>query len=230
MNGADLRGIFISFVYVLVVLLATDFARRRFHMPVEATRKIVHVAVGMWVFPTLLLFDHWQWALVPPLVFALLNALSLRFHFFASIEVAEPSAGTVLFPLAFAALLAIFWRIGRPEVAAAGIMAMTWGDAMAAIVGRAWGQAGYNVWGQRKTWLGSLACFSWSMLAIVVTLRLMTNYALQLGMAVQYSPPQALLYAMAVGLAAAVIEAVTPKGWDNLTAPLVSAAVLYLLV
>ncbi len=218
MTGADLRALLLSFAYVLAVLLVADFLRRR-GVAAAATRKGVHIAVGMWVFPTLLLFDHWPWALVPPAVFAALNGLSLRFRFFAAIEVAERSLGTVLFPLSFAGLLALFWPAGLPAVAAGGVMAMTWGDAMASLVGRAYGRKGYTIWGQRKTWLGSLACFSWSMLAITVTLILLAPYP----------RPIALLHAVLAGLAATVAEALAPQGTDNLFVPFAAAGVLYLL-
>lgn len=219
MSGADARGLFFSFAYVLAVLLLADLIRRYGHVPVQATRKAVHIAVGMWVFPTLFLFQHWTWALVPPLTFSLLNALSLRFRFFSAIEIQERSLGTVLFPLSFALLLALFWRIGRPEIAAAGLMAMTWGDAMASIVGQRFGRRGYSLWRQRKTWLGSLAFLAWTALAVTLALRLLGRYP----------PLQALLYGALAGLAGAVVEAVSPKGTDNLTVPLMTAGLLYLL-
>lgn len=225
MSGADLRAILLSFAYVLAALLVADFLRRR-GVSVTVTRKAVHIAVGMWVFPTLFLFDHWAWALLPPLVFAVLNGLSLRFRFFGGIEIAERSLGTVLFPLSFAALLAIFWPLKLQVIAVAGVMAMTWGDALASLVGKAYGQRGYQVWGQRKTWLGSVACFSWSMLAITLSLRLLSIYQPQPFAA---DPPRVLLCAALASLAGTVAEALSPKGTDNLFVPFATAGVLYLL-
>ncbi|MGB9722929.1 MAG: diacylglycerol/polyprenol kinase family protein [Chloroflexia bacterium] len=219
MSGSDLRAILLSFAYVLAVLLLADVLRRYFRVPVAATRKAVHIAVGMWVFPTLFLFEHRGWALFPPLTFALLNALSLRFRFFAAIEVTERTPGTVLFPLSFALLLGLFWPMGRPDLAACGVMAMTWGDAMAAIVGQTWGQAGYRLWGRRKTWLGSLACFSWTLLALTLTLRFLGRL----------EPPLALGQAALAGLGATIAEALSPPGTDNLTVPVVAAGLLFLL-
>jgi phytol kinase len=219
MSGGDLRGILLSFAYVLAVLLVADLFRRRGGVSVEATRKGVHIAVGMWIFPTLLLFEHWTWALLPPLVFAVLNALSLRYRFFAAIEVAESTLGTVYFPLSFALLLGLFWPVGRPEIAAAGLMALTWGDAMASIVGQTFGQKGYRIWRQQKTWLGSLAFFSWALLSVTMALRFVGRY----------SPPVALLHGALAGLVGMVVEALSPKGTDNLTVPIVAAGLLYLL-
>ncbi|MBN1483845.1 MAG: phosphatidate cytidylyltransferase [Chloroflexia bacterium] len=220
MSIADLRGLLFSFAYVLAVLLISDLFGRYLNIPVKRTRKFVHIAVGMWVFPTLELFEHWTWALVPPLVFTVLNALSLRYRLFAAIEVQERTLGTVYFPAAFAALLALFWPLGRPEIAAAGIMALTWGDAMAAMVGEPYGRQHYRLWGQEKSWLGSLACFSWTFLSVTLTLRLVGNYP----------PPQALLHAILGALAAALAEALTPLRMDNLTVPLATAGILFLLI
>ncbi len=121
--------------------------------------------------------------------------------------------------LSFALLLGLFWPIGRPEIAAGGVMAMTWGDAMASIVGRTWGQAGYRLWGQRKTWLGSLACFSWTLLALTMNLRFLGGV----------TPPLALGRAALASLGGTVVEALSPRGTDNLTVPLAVAGLLYLL-
>ncbi|MGC8873828.1 MAG: diacylglycerol/polyprenol kinase family protein [Chloroflexia bacterium] len=219
MSGADARGVFLSFAYVLAVLLGCDLARRLGWASAEVTRKAVHIAVGIWIFPTLFLFRHWEWALVPPLVFAVLNALSLRFHIFGAIEVGERSWGTVLFPVSFAILIALYWRIARPEIAASGLMAMAWGDAMASVVGRAFGKRGYSVWGQRRTWLGSLAFVGWTALAVTLTLRFLGRYA----------PPIALAHGLLAGLAGALVEALSPRGTDNLTVPLATTALLFAL-
>jgi phytol kinase len=148
-----------------------------------------------------------------------LNALSLRFRFFEAIEVQERTLGTVYFPLSFAILLALFWPIGHPEIAAGGLMAMTWGDAMASIVGKTYGRRGYTLWGQKKTWLGSLACLSWTFLSVTLTFRLMT----------ELDQLQVLLYAFLAGLVATVVEALSPKGADNIFVPLATAGMLYLL-
>ena len=99
-------------------------------------------------------------------------------------------------------------------------MAMTWGDAMASLIGKAYGQRSYTLWGQRKTWLGSVACFSWTMLAITLTLR----------SSGKLGPLPALLYAVVAGLVATLAEALSPKGTDNLFVPFATAGVLYLLL
>lgn len=220
MNGSELRAVLLSFAYVLAVLLLADVIRRRLRVPVEVTRKIVHIAVGTWIFPTLWLFERWSWwAILPPLAFVLANALSLRFRFFAAIEVGERSLGTVFFPLSFALLLAVFWPLGRPEIAAGGLLAMTWGDAMASLIGRTYGRQGYRIWGHTRTWLGSFSCFSWTLLVVVMALRFVGND----------QGPQVLLEAALAGLVAATSEGLSPKGFDNLLVPLATAGVLYLL-
>lgn len=132
--------------------------------------------------------------------------------------------GTIYFPLSFAALLWVFW--GRPHLIAAGLMPMTritnirWGDALAAIIGRRIGRRRYTVLGSTRSVEGSMTMFFAGWVATSVALMLLGTG----------NPMTALWVAAVTAFGAAVIEAISPWGIDNLTVPAVSALTLALML
>ncbi len=207
-------ALLLAFVYVSLVLAMGEGLRRLFCLSVEFTRKFVHIAVGMIAFPLVLLFRDWYLAIIPPLVFILVNYLSYRRQIFKGIETGEKNQlGTVYFPISFSILIPLLWSY--PALFVASLMPMTWGDAFAAIIGKRWGAHTFRVFGQARSIEGSLAMFAFSFVA--------TTFALvALG--------QPLLASLILGLVTAVVatlvEALSPWGIDNLTVPLISALVL----
>lgn len=213
----DGLALLISFGYVFATLALAEGIRRWRGYGVEFTRKVIHIGVGMWVFGTIVLFQHWQMAVIPPLAFVVLNYLSYRFKLLKAMETGGTgSLGTVYFPIAFAALIALFWS--RPVLLATSLMPMTWGDAMGAIVGTRWGCR--RVGSSGRTLEGSLAVFVFSLMSVALTLIILgpTGVAPALGIGVL------------VAAAATLVELVSPAGLDNLTVPAVSALVLWALL
>ena len=98
------------------------------------------------------------------------------------------------------------------------MMPLTWGDAAAAILGGRFGAHKYRIFNQTLSVEGSLAMFVFSLVA--------TYFAL-----VVFGAPFGVGFplATAVAAAAAIAEALSPWGIDNLTVPLVSALVLVAL-
>ena len=159
-------------------------------------------------------------AVIPPLTFVVINAVSYRWTVFKSMELAEKGKlGTVYFPLSFAALIWLLWD--EPSLLAASLMPMTWGDALAAVLGRAWGRHRYTVLGTTRSVEGSLVMFLASWVTTLLPLALLATSADWQG-AVEASA--------LVALGATLVEAVSPWGVDNLTVPAVSGLLLRVLL
>jgi len=71
----------------------------------------------------------------------------------------KSSLGTIYFPISFAALIYFWWEM--PVGLVAAMMPLTWGDAMAAILGRRYGHYHYTVVGRTRSLEGSLAMLFW---------------------------------------------------------------------
>jgi phytol kinase len=213
----DSIALLASFAYVFAAIGAGEGLRKWRGYSVDFTRKFIHIAVGMWAYGTVLLFEQRVFAIIPPLAFVAINAFSYWRGTFKAMETEEKgNLGTVYFPLSFAALIWVFW--GRPHLIVAGLMPMTWGDALAAVVGRRIGRRRYTFLGSTRSVEGSMTMFLASWVATSIALLLLGTG----------DPLAALLVSAVTAFGAAAVEAASPWGIDNLTVPAVSALILAL--
>jgi phytol kinase len=204
-----------SFTYVFAMIGVAEGLRKWRGYSVDFTRKFIHIAVGMWAYGTVLLFERRTFAIIPPLAFVGINALSYWRGTFKAMETGKKgNLGTIYFPLSFAVLAWLLW--GRPHLLVASLMPMTWGDALAAVVGRRIGKRRYTVLGSTRSLEGSATMALAGWVATLVALVLLGPVGLVTTMWVS----------TATALGAAVVEAVSPWGIDNLTVPAASALIL----
>jgi phytol kinase len=185
----------------------------------ELVRKIVHIGVGNVVLLAWVL-NIPQWLGVSAsILFSAIALLSYRLPILPVINtVGRKSLGTFFYAVSFAVLIGWFWSIGKPQYAALGILIMTWGDGMAALVGQRFGKRLYQLWGMQKSWEGSLTMAAVSYVVSVAIL-----------WTVQGGVWQTWLVPVGIAIAATVLEAFSKLGVDNLTVPLGSAAIAFWL-
>jgi phytol kinase len=220
----DYTALIVSYAYVFGVLAVAELFRLVGKRPVSFTRKLIHIGVGMWVVGTVLLFETWYFAIIPPATFVLINALSYWRGTIKAMEGEERAdPGTIYFPISFGALIYFFWD--QPVLLVASLMPMTWGDAMAAVFGRRFGYYQYSVGGHSRTVEGSAAMLFWSWLA---------TFGALFGMPFLLGQPTinwmlALIYSGVVAIFCTLVEALSPWGIDNLTVPAAAAFMLNVL-
>ena len=192
---------------------------RRIGAQPEITRKIVHIGAGH-----VILIAWWMnvpaWAgIAASVLFSGVALLSYRFPLLPGINgVGRESLGTFFYALSIGLLIIWFWPLQQPQYAAIGILIMTWGDALAALVGQRLGAHPYQIWGEKKSLEGSLTMLGVSYLVCMAVL-----------LAVQTPTPITWAIAGASAIAATILEAISKYGIDNLSVPLGSAAVCYWL-
>lgn len=208
----------ISFACVLLIVGVAESLKRSGRISFDVSRKIIHVGVGTWILPTVLLFDRAIWAALLPGVFVILNLLSRRLRLVRAMEdEAGDNVGTILFPLAFViAILSLWSQPGGKGAMTAGILVLAWGDAAAALLGRRFGRHRYRVGSGYRSLEGSAAMFLFSILAIWVA-----------GTVV--GPAYGLGLILGAAALATLLEGVSPWGIDNLLVPLGTAALLWRL-
>ena len=215
-------ALILAFVYVSLAIGLGEVLRRLFHLSQGFTRKFIHIAVGMISIPTVLWFGSLYWAILPPLAFVVINYLDYRFGLIQAMMSSNRSnLGTVYFPISFAAILIVFWGnptmpTTHPHLIVAALMPLTWGDALAAVVGERWGQRRYTVLGHTRSLEGSATMFIVSALATFLALGMLPL-------------PVRVVVAIVTAFGATVAESISPWGIDNLTVPAVSALILALL-
>jgi dolichol kinase len=232
MTQRDIIGLIASYIYAFGLLGAAELIRVRRGYSQAFTRKLVHVGAGMWVWAILALFDTWQAGLIPFATFIVLNYVFYRLTVFRAMDAEGSTPGTVYFAISITLLYALFWRTGgqadRAFIATGGAMAMTWGDALASIVGGRWGHRGYTIWGHRRTWEGSFAMLLTSLVAVGLTLLLLPGSSLSPA-AQPLRGGTVVLASLLAAVSATLAEAVAPAGTDNLSVPLFTAATLYIV-
>lgn len=199
---------------VLVAGVGAAIGLRALGLPSTYVRDLLHVGGGTWVA---------GWALwtspLPPLAItvgataalAVVPLAAARLPLAARLHGAvtgddERWAGLVQYALAFTALTAVALG-GHPFTAACGVLALALGDGLGGAVGRRVGAHRFRArWGKVKSLEGSVTVAVAAALGVAIAARLFHRAA----------PPA---IALAIGAAAALAEALAPRGTDNLLVP-----------
>jgi phytol kinase len=199
--------------YLLIIVVLAELVSRWGNKKPEITRKIVHIGAG-----NVILLAWWleipaKFGIIAAIVAGSVSIVSYFLPILPSINsVGRQSLGTFFYAVSIGVLIAWFWPINHPEYAAIGILIMTWGDGLAAIIGQNFGSHRYQLWGITKSWEGSLTMFLVSWLITNLILGILTGFSLAI-----------LLTSLGVALLATVLEAFSQWGIDNLSVPLGSA-------
>jgi dolichol kinase len=127
--------------------------------------------------------------------------------------------GLVFYAISYTVLALLF--ASKPYVIAAGILPMAYGDSAASLVGERYGKTKYKLIASRSL-EGSAAMFIVGFVSVVASLLFFSKFY-------SFSLYNWITLAFAVAALTTLIEAVSPKGSDNLTVPVIGALTLLLL-
>lgn len=224
---SDLQSVFplwlqicIPATWVALIILVAWLVSRFTNSEPEVIRKIVHIGTGN------VILLAW-WLDIPPflgIAAAIFASLVTLFSYFVPIlpginSVGRQSLGTFFYAVSIGVLVAAFWYLQQPQYAALGILTMAWGDGLAALIGKRFGQHKYQIFGANKSWEGSLTMTLISSLVAILIL-----------LGTQGNNWEILLISIFVGIFSTVLEAISFLGIDNLTVPIGSAFLAYTLV
>jgi phytol kinase len=188
------------------------------------SRKLVHILMGL-VILVVPLFDHLWIAMIPPIIFTLVNYADLKLGIFAQISGEDQgNIGTVLYPISYIILMWACFGTRWWGLAELGILTMAFGDAAASLVGREFGKRKYKVSGELRSYAGSGAMF---IMTFIVATYVCIRYGADFGMAINAG--SILGAAFIIAGIATVVEALSIKGTDNITVPLLTALGAYIL-
>jgi len=205
-------------------------------------RKILHMSMGNIVFLLWLLTSPWTALVIAGsfVVFSLLITHRMQLYFLTELSHAGKRTlfrkayrkvitklslisasdagnefGLVYYCVAFTVLAIIFYD--RPIIIAAGMLPLACGDGMGAVIGRKFGAHRFAII-DRKSVEGSLAVFAGTAIAVFAGL---VFYSM--------APAPALWKALIIGVITMIVEALAPRGLDNLAIP-ASAVIAFLLL
>jgi phytol kinase len=207
-------------LFLGTVILLAEALNRLTHLNAEFTRKVVHIGTG-----NVILLAWWldvpAWVGISAAFIAGIIALISYFlPILPSINsVGRQSLGTFFYAVSIGVLIAWFWPLAQQEYAAIGILVMAWGDGMAAVIGQNFGQHPYRIFGNGKTWEGSATMLG---ISFFVTSLILVS--------VLGNHPVIWLTSMIVAIIATSLETFSQFGVDNLTVPLGSATLAFILL
>ncbi len=208
-----IAGLWVLFV-ILIAWLVSRFVKNP-----EVVRKIVHIGTGH------VILLAW-WLDIPAIVgitasilASIITLCSYLWPILPGINsVGRQSLGTFFYAVSIGVLVAWFWYLQLPQYAAIGIMIMAWGDGLAALVGKRFGQHKYKIFGAQKSWEGSLAM---TLASYIVSSLILWG--------TQGNIWQTWVISLIVSVIATALETFSFLGIDNLTVPLASAGLAFIL-
>lgn len=236
MARSDVIGALILLAYYLVVCVAIPAPLKYWtRIPSEVIRKAQHIAYSMSIFLLLNLFTTWYAAIGASFLLVLIGYPVLWFiertkwysRAFAdrTIGGGEFRNSLLMVQATFGVLIAIFWGVfGARWAPVIGVAVTGWGfgDAAAALVGKAWGRRHVLLrWVDRaKTYEGTAAMISVACAAIGLALVFYAGLPWY----------RAVVISVIVSPVCGLVELVTRRGFDTITVPLATAFLLFSLM
>ena len=215
MLQSDLAGVLLVYIYVAILLIITEKILDKYP---EGSRKFLHIMTGNIAFLLPIFQTKEVMAFLAAGPFILFTFLMSPYTPIKSIRGKTSAAGhgmgLVYYSITWTILAYLFFD--NMVIIAIGILAMSYGDGFASLLGVKYGKTKYNVFGDEKSYLGSFAMLIFTFFTMVIAL-------LYYNINVTYS---ILLILLFIAFVAALVEGLTPKGLDNLSVPFV-AVILY---
>lgn len=205
----------VSIGFIAAVALAANYFSKAGKLSAELARKLVHMSLGSSIFVTSLSSNKtWTAALISISLGAVVIAKeSGLFESFR--KVGRSTNGDMFYLIGALAALVL---AGSQAAFGIAILVLTFADAMAALVGKAVGNHKVHVLGEAKSLEGSLAFAV--VTAVIASLFVVVGPELVKGNYLLIAVLPAVL---------TPLEALSPKGIDNLTLPVVAVLAVNLL-
>jgi len=205
-------------VLLLIVMLIADFLYRFFKLNAEWSRKIAHIGSGLiaLTYPDYI-ENHWV-VFALSLSFTMILYASKKLNLFPSIfEVARKSYGELFFVWTTWLLFLLYQYTGEVIYFYLPFSVVVFADPLAALIGQRIPLRKYKIVGNNKSFGGSLAFF---IVAFLLSYYFFNKTAVSGDVLILSFLHAALL---------TFVEAISTKGTDNLTIPLVSVLFIYFI-
>lgn len=218
----NIIGIIASYLYVGLVIVGGKLFEKRGK---EASRKFIHIMLGNWWIIAMHFFTNVWSAIFVPLTFVVINYLSYKKNIIKVMERDEQDGfGTVYYAVALLILAIISFGIYKnPVLGLVPTLVMAYGDGLAAVIGKSVKSKKYKLGEAKKSFAGSLTMF------VISTLLIGTYLLFDYGTILFWRTTHWPVVTCLMGFAITALEAVSGKGWDNITVPLGTLALLILI-
>ena len=217
----NILGVVLTYLYIGLVIVAAKVFEKKGK---EASRKFIHIMLGNWWFIAMYFFTNVWFAIIGPISFVIINYLSYKKDLIKVMERDEQDGlGTVYYALALLILAIVSFGIFKqPLLGLIPTLVMAYGDGLAAIIGKSVKSKKYKLGETKKSFAGSLTMF-------IISTLLIGGYLWHINGTMFWQTAHWPVVTCLTGFAITALEAVSGKGWDNITVPVSTLALLILL-
>ena len=208
----NIIGLIVASIYILVIFLTSKLFEKKGK---EVTRKYIHIMLSNIWFISMAFFDNFIIAAILPMLFVIINSLSYKFNLIKIMEREDKKEGigTVYYAISLTVLSLVTFYINKPILALPGILIMGYGDGLAAVIGQKVKSKSFNILGSTKSIAGS---------ATMLIVSLIISILIFSFIGIEYL----ILKAFLIGIIATILEAISVKGLDKITVPLIITVIV----
>lgn len=208
----NIIGLIVASIYILVIFLTSKLFEKKGK---EVTRKYIHIMLSNIWFISMAFFDNFIIAAILPMLFVIINSLSYKFNLIKIMEREDKKEGigTVYYAISLTVLSLVTFYINKPILALPGILIMGYGDGLAAVIGQKVKSKSFNILGSTKSVAGS---------ATMLIVSLIISILIFSFIGIEYL----ILKAFLIAIIATILEAISVKGLDNITVPLIITVIV----
>ena len=212
----NVLGIILSIVYIgAVIAVSNVFAKKS----TEYSRKFIHIMLANWWLICAHYIDNIWFAVSLPALFVVINYVSYKKDIIKSMErqnEEDKTPGTVYYAISLVIEVILCYFFGFNKwICFAGIAVMGYGDGFAAVIGKSVNSKKVNILKATKSIAGSSTMLIISLLII--------------GAVFAYLRPEFwIMKTIMIAIISTVAEAISVKGTDNLTVPILTTCMMML--
>jgi dolichol kinase len=213
MIQSDILGVLLVYLYVAFLLIFSEKVLSKQYPLVG--RKLLHILVGNIAFLLPIFETREIMAFLAAGPFILFTYLMSPYSPLSSIRGKTSQAGHGLGLVYYAISWTVlgYFFFDHKEIIAIAILAMSYGDGLASLIGLYSGKRTYHIYHDVKSYLGSLSMFVFTLVTMMVAL---VFYQVSFTF-------ESVTVLSGIAFLAAMVEGLTPLGLDNLSVPFISA-------
>ena len=219
MIHSDIAGLALVYVYVAILLIISEKLLNKYP---TFGRKFLHIMTGNIAFLLPVFQTREIMAFLAAGPFILFTFLMSPYSPIKSIKGKTSSAGhgmgLVYYSITWTILAYVFFDY--KIVIAIGILAMSYGDGFASLIGSKYGKNKYKIYSNQKSYIGSISMFIFSIIVFIIALFF---YEININLNI-------IFILIITAFSSTIAEMLTPKGLDNLSVPFIASLYFYIAV
>ncbi len=226
MFQSDIVGVALVYLYVAILLILTEkILSKKYPL---ASRKILHILTGNIAFMLPIFQTKEIMAFIAAGPFILFTFLMSPYSPIKSIRGGTSKSGhglgLVYYAIAWTVLAYFFFD--SKVIIAIGILAMSYGDGFASLLGIKYGKRKYKIFNDVKSYVGSTAMFVFTFILMLISI----FYYGFFDSTITTITIEVLALLLGISAISTVVEGITPMGLDNLSVPLITATLYWVVL